>query len=103
MTLLEFFQHIVKYHGTALKLGSSLSIFELFIFQMIHLTRFLQRFIKICYEGRKNFADIWSLAPVPVMYIEVKIGFKTFFQRDLLEKPHILLFSVLDFSLLCIV
>ena len=54
--------------------------------------RFLQRFIKICYKGRKIFADIWPLAPVPVVYIEVKNGFKTFFQRDLLEKTHILLF-----------
>ena len=56
------------------------------------ITRFLQRFIKICYKGRKNFADIWPLAPVPVVYIEVKNGIKTFFQRDLLEKTHILLF-----------
>ena len=27
-----------------------------------------------------------------MMYIEVKIGFRTFLQRDLLEKLHILLF-----------
>ena len=59
---------------------------------VVFLPRFLQRFIKICYKGRKNFADIWPLAPVPVVYIEVKNGFKTFFQRDLLEKTHILLF-----------
>ena len=57
------------------------------IFQRLALsTRFLQRFIKICHKGRKNFADIWPLTPVPVMYIEAKKGFETFFQRDFLEK-----------------
>ena len=43
-------------------------------------------------KGRKNFENIWRLAHVSVLDIEVKNGFKTFFQRDLLEKTHILWF-----------
>ena len=67
-----------------------------FLYFITHTCSFLGGFsslvtvpIALYKKGRKNFENISRLAHVSVLDIEVKNGFKSFFQRDLLERKPI--------------